>query len=106
MSAIENIVQHKRSARGERIMRKRGPLLVENTKNALILKGHHTSQLVNDTLKDIAKLISPHCKVLNRKNEILPFEDINSLEFLAEKNDCSMFLLGYVITSYFLLFFT
>ena len=27
-------------------------------------------------------------------NEVLPFEDANSLEFLASKNDCSLFALG------------
>ena len=38
-----------------------------------------------------ALLCKPHSKTLQRKNEILPFEDCKSIEFLAEKNDCSLF---------------
>ena len=45
-------------------------------------------------MSDIALLLKPYNKNFNRKNEVLPFEDPNSLEFLCEKNDCSTFLLG------------
>jgi ribosome production factor 2 len=85
---------HKRSARGERILKKQGPLLVENDKKVLVIKGHKTSAIINDLLKDLAKLFKPLSKVLSKKNDILPFEDINSLEFLSQKNDCSLFTLG------------
>ena len=37
------------------------------------------------------KLKNPHCKKLSRKNDIRPFEDMESLTFLTEKNDCSLF---------------
>ena len=84
----------KRSARVERILRKREPQLVEGAKHALIMKGHHTSQVIIDVLRDLARLTKPHSKMMNRKNEILPFEDTNSIEFLGGKNDCSLFALG------------
>ena len=77
-----------------RILKKLEPQLVENTKRALIIKGTHTSQSIIDVLKDFSKLLKPNCKVLGRKNEITPFEDCNSLEFLATKNDCSLFIVG------------
>lgn len=32
--------------------------------------------------------------MLNRKNEIRPFEDVSSLEFLLDKNDCALFAVG------------
>jgi len=84
----------KRKARVERILKKKEPQLVEGARHTLILKGHKSSQIVNDVLKNISALQKPYSKVLSRKNEILPFEDINSLEFLATKNDCSIFALG------------
>ena len=31
---------------------------------------------------------------MTKKNVIRPFEDINSLEFLSQKNDCSLFMVG------------
>ena len=77
-----------------RILKKLEPQLVENTKRALIIKGMHTSQSIVDVLKDFSKLLKPNCKVLGRKNELIPFDDGNSLEFLATKNDCSLFIVG------------
>jgi ribosome production factor 2 len=84
----------KRKARVIRILRKKEPQLIENTKRALIMKGHSASQTINDILGDFAKLSRPNCKVLSRKNEVLPFEDANSVEFLSSKNDCSLFIVG------------
>jgi len=84
----------KRKARVERLLKKREPQLVEHTKRVLILKGNHSSQIVNDTMKDFGLLTKPNNKVFSRKNDILPFEDINSLEFLCEKNQCALFCLG------------
>ncbi len=37
-------------------------------------------------------LKKPDAHQLARKNEILPFEDASSIEFLAGKNECSAFL--------------
>ena len=64
------------------------------TKRVLILKGNQTSQIITDVLQDISLLFKPNCKHLTRKNDILPFEDINSIEFLSQKNDCSLFAMG------------
>jgi ribosome production factor 2 len=105
-----------KKAKTMRILSKREPQLVENTKNTLIFKGypiiahtidandaskgiyiyigHATSQSVIDILRDISLLKKPNCKHLMRKNDILPFEDASSLEFLASKNDCSLFVMG------------
>lgn len=66
----------------------------DTAKKVLILKGTSTSQTINDVLIDIALLSKPNCKTFNKKNDILPFEDVNSLEFLCGKNECSLFALG------------
>lgn len=49
---------------------------------------------VKQWLKDMYAIKQPAAVKLNRKNEILPFEDETKLEFLALKNDCSLFMLG------------
>lgn len=46
---------------------------------------------MNDVLLDLALLSKPNVKLMQRKNDILPFEDANSLEFLGTKNKCSVF---------------
>jgi len=84
----------KRKARVERLLKKREPQLVEATKNVLVLKGHKVSETVKAVLLDINQLTKPNNKTFSRKNEELPFEDINGLEFLCEKNQCAMFCLG------------
>lgn len=43
----------KRKPRVERLLRKRGPLELENTKKTLFFKGHKTSQVVVDVLRDM-----------------------------------------------------
>lgn len=67
--------------------------LIERSKKILFLKGRHTSQSINDIMKDLVIISKPNNKTLTRKNDILPFEDPNSLEFLGPKNDCGMFAL-------------
>lgn len=94
MATPAPLANFQRKGRVNRILKKLEPQLVENTKRALIIKGTHTSQSIIDVLKDFSKLLKPNCKVLGRKNEITPFEDCNSLEFLATKNDCSLFIVG------------
>jgi len=84
----------KQKARVVRLLRKREPQLVEFTKRTLILKGKATSQTIVDVLRDLSLLIKPNGKLMSHKNDILPFEDANSLEFLCTKNDCSLFALG------------
>ena len=92
---LDTIKPKKQKARVARILKKKEPQLVEGPKNALIIRGHKTSQTVKDAMSDIALLLKPYNKNFNRKKmKYYPFEDPNSLEFLCEKNDCSTFLLG------------
>jgi len=77
--------------RVQRIMKKRGSLLVENPKRILLLKGRKTSERLTSFLRDLNRLKNPHSKLFSKKNNIVPFDDDTSLRFLCEKNDCSMF---------------
>jgi ribosome production factor 2 len=84
----------KRKARVVRLLKKREPQIVEETKNVLVLKGHKVSEVVREVLLDINQLTKPNNKVFSRNNDILPFEEIESLEFLCNKNQCALFCLG------------
>ena len=37
---------------------------------------------------------SPFCKMLGKRNQMYTFEDETSIEFLCQKNDCSLFCVG------------
>lgn len=71
-----------------------GEDLVERVKNTLFLKGRSSCQVVNDAMRDLSLLSKPYNKVFSKKNDINPFEDPSSLEFLAPKNDCGLFVFG------------
>ena len=68
------------------------PQLVEGEKKLLGLRGSSSSPLVVAAMKDLLALKKPDSHALSRKNEIRPFEDASSLEFLASRSDCSAFL--------------
>ncbi|KAK4936059.1 rRNA-binding ribosome biosynthesis protein rpf2 [Elasticomyces elasticus] len=84
-----------RNARTARIVKAREPQQVESRKRVLLLHGSKNPQPVNSVLKTVHTLTKPGSVLLNKKNEnIHPFEDPASLEFLALKNDCGVVVFG------------
>jgi ribosome production factor 2 len=84
-----------RNARTARIVKAREPQPVEARKRVLLLHGTRCPDAIKSILKTFSSLTQPHSVQLNKKNEnIHPFEDPASLEFLALKNDCSLVVFG------------
>lgn len=83
-----------KNARSKRALEKKDPKLVENVKNALFIPGANCNQILHDAMVDLSALKKPDMKRFQKKNDIRPFEDASSLEFFAEKNDCSLLVLG------------
>lgn len=83
-----------KTQRARRALDARGPKLHEGTKQLMSLKGPKTSDIVNHALRDLHKLKAPDSKLLSKKNLTRPFEDISSIEFLSDSNDCSLFAYG------------
>jgi ribosome production factor 2 len=84
-----------RNARTARIVKAREPQILEDRKRTLLLHGTKCPLLVHTVLKTIHSLTKPNSTLLNKKNEnIHPFEDASSLEFLAGKNDCGLVVFG------------
>lgn len=75
-------------------MQKREPQIKEDAKNTLLLEGRKCSGNIRSALKDIYQLKKPLCKKLSRNNDITPFDDTSSLQFLVDKNECSLFMFG------------
>lgn len=83
------------SARALRFKKNVAPKVIENTKNVIFLRGTKTSEAVGGLLKDLSAMRKPFGKMLQRKNENMhPFEDPSSVEFLSQKNDCSIFAIA------------
>uniref|UniRef100_UPI00398E755F ribosome production factor 2 homolog isoform X1 n=2 Tax=Pristiophorus japonicus TaxID=55135 RepID=UPI00398E755F len=93
MTQQERVVKPK-TKRAKRFLEKRDPKLSENTKNAMLIKGGNTSEIVTRALKDIYSLKKPNAVLYKKKNITRPFEDQTSVEFFSKKSDCSLFMFG------------
>ncbi|KAJ3607113.1 hypothetical protein NHX12_026627 [Muraenolepis orangiensis] len=93
MSQLDSVTKPK-SQRSKRFLEGRSAKLVENVKNAMIMKGGNTSDTVTQALKDLYALKKPCAVLYKKKNITRPFEDSTSLEFFSKKTDCSLFLFG------------
>ena len=93
MGVIQRVVKP-RTQKAKRALEDREPKAIENPKEALFIKGGKCPQRVQDLLKDLATLKKPHAQFLQKKNEILPFQDHTKLEFFAKKFDASLFVFG------------
>jgi len=71
----------------------REPKVVENPKKCMFIKGPKSSETLNELLNDLCSLKKPHAVKYQRKNQIRPFDDDTSIEFFAQKNDASQFVL-------------
>jgi ribosome production factor 2 len=85
-------VKKGKSGRIARALKAKEPQVIEGAKRLLFVRGPSTSEVGTSAAKDLIMLKKPEVKVLARKNEIRPFEDVSSLEFLCEKNECAAFV--------------
>lgn len=83
-----------KNARAKRALEKKEAKVVENVKQALFIPGQTSNKLLHDVMVDLSALKKPQMKRFNKKNDIRPFEDASGLEFLSEKNDCSLMVLS------------
>ncbi|KIW65189.1 hypothetical protein PV04_07469 [Phialophora macrospora] len=84
-----------RNARTARIVKAREPQQVESRKRVMLLHGTKCPLHIQTVLKTIHTLTKPDSVMLNKKNEnIHPFENTESLEFLAGKNESGIVVFG------------
>ncbi|KZV86151.1 Brix-domain-containing protein [Exidia glandulosa HHB12029] len=83
-----------KNARSKRALQAREPKEVEDPRTCIFVRGTHTGEVLNGVMKDLMALKRPHAVSFSKKNTVRPFEDASSLEFWANKNDASMFVVG------------
>ena len=91
---IAKKVNPPKTRKGKKILESREPLIVENDKKTVILKGAGTSGIINDVLSDIFKIRRHNGVMMNQNNAILPFEDSAPLTEMLKKKDASLFVFG------------
>uniref|UniRef100_A0A1A9UCM1 Ribosome production factor 2 homolog n=1 Tax=Glossina austeni TaxID=7395 RepID=A0A1A9UCM1_GLOAU len=87
-------IRKPKTRKGKQVLLARESQLVENARVMLLLEGRKCGGDVKLYMKDLQQLRKPLVKVLSRNNDISPFEDPSSLEFLVQKNDCALFAFG------------
>ena len=70
------------------------PKLHEGAKPSLLLKGTKCGETMKSVLTDLRQMKAPNAKMLDKNNDIHPFEDETSIEFLTSKNDSPTFAIG------------
>ncbi|KAH0955951.1 hypothetical protein HN011_008321 [Eciton burchellii] len=93
MASVKRIVKPV-SCKGKKAILRKEPKLVEDAKETVCLKGQHSSQIVTDFLKDLYNLKKPNAQMMQRKNDILPFEDVVPIEKIASKYNASLFMMA------------
>ncbi|RKP03032.1 hypothetical protein CXG81DRAFT_10058, partial [Caulochytrium protostelioides] len=83
-----------KTAKGRRVLQAREPQTAEDIKTAIFLKGTTTSQTVSDALKSLYTLKKPAAVMFNKRNDIHPFDNANTFEFLSQRNNAPLFCMG------------
>ncbi|KAI0028768.1 Brix-domain-containing protein [Vararia minispora EC-137] len=83
-----------KNARSKRAMEAREPKEVEDARTCIFVRGTHVGELAGAAMKELMALKRPHAISFSKKNTVRPFEDASALEFWAQKNDASMFVVG------------
>jgi Brix domain len=84
-----------KNPRTARILKKKEPQLIETPKRTLLLHGTKCPHVLSTVLKTIHGLTNPNSVLFHKKNDnIHPFESVESIEFLADKNECGIVAYG------------
>ena len=76
--------------KGWKRLENRQPKVIENTKQAIFIKGRNTSQLLTNACDDLALYKKPYVIKFNQKHEISCFEDERPLEVYSTGKDASL----------------
>jgi len=87
-------IKHAKTRKGKLILQKREPQLVEDTKHVAFIRGGTANETIMQVMRDIAHIKKPFGVLLNKKNDIRPFEDQPKVEFLCDRNQCPLFVFG------------
>ncbi|XP_033189217.1 ribosome production factor 2 homolog isoform X1 [Bombus vosnesenskii] len=93
MTVMQRVVKPT-THKGKRAILKKEPKLIEDAKQTLCFKGKNTSQIVVDFMKDLYDLKKPDAQIMQKKNDILPFEDITPVEKFSVKYNAPLFMIA------------
>lgn len=80
----------------KKILERKESILQNDPKHTLFMKGNKCSQVVTNSMRELHKMRDMFISkcLLQKKNNIQPFEDASSIEFIADKNDAGFVCFG------------
>eukprot|EP00918_Siedleckia_nematoides_P088025 GHVU01193441.1.p1 GENE.GHVU01193441.1~~GHVU01193441.1.p1 ORF type:complete len:337 (+),score=61.45 GHVU01193441.1:98-1108(+) len=93
-AGVELPTKMAKTARGRRILKAREAKVNEDDKKLLIMRGNNSGEKVDALLHDLHTMKKPNALLLGRKQEFRPFDSPDDVEYLCEKNNCSLFAFG------------
>ncbi|CAK9822382.1 Ribosome production factor 2 homolog [Anthophora retusa] len=93
MTVINRVVKPT-THKGKRAILKKEPKLIEDVKQILCFKGKNSSQIVVDFMKDLYNLKKPDAHMMQKKNDVLPFEDVTLIEKFSAKYNAPLFMIA------------
>ncbi|CAH2002795.1 unnamed protein product [Acanthoscelides obtectus] len=93
MSVLQRVVKPT-TRKGKKVLLKKEPQLIEESKRALFLYGRKASEKVRNLVKDLYDFKKPDALKLSRKHDITVFENAKPVEDFCKKFESSLFLLG------------
>jgi ribosome production factor 2 len=91
---MADIVVEPKTAKGKRIKAKQGPVLFEEDKVAMFLRGNNCSGEVSRLLVDLSNLKKPLVVPRKRDVNIYPFQDSSFIEKMANTAHTNLIMLG------------
>ena len=80
--------------RGKRAILRKEPKLIEDVKQTMCFKGKNTSQIVVGLMKDLYDLKKPDAQLMQKKNDVVPFENITLIEKFSVKHNVPLFMIA------------
>ncbi|XP_014212478.1 ribosome production factor 2 homolog [Copidosoma floridanum] len=91
MGVIERVVKPK-THRAKRALEKKEPKIIEDPKQTIYIKGSKTSPIGQSCMKDLYQLKKPGGQMMQKRNEIHPFEDATLIEKFSKKYNAALFM--------------
>lgn len=94
---MEEPKQLKRKAKthkGRKILKMREPQIKEGVKKTIFVRNLKSSENVLKTIKILNKLKKGNSVYLSKRIDLKPFEDVQKLEQLSQKNESAFVVLG------------
>lgn len=85
-----------KSHKAKKLIEKKESILMNDPKHSVFMKGNKCAQMVTNTMRELHKMRDMFISkcLLQKKNDIIPFEDVSAIERIADRHDAAFVCFG------------